>query len=163
MSEIAAMSSEDRAHKRARRQDISFQMAVWREHGLIPESVRRKGRAKLPPKRDYLHVTVPDVFVADTGAVAFGAVPETETQRIIREIFEFVCDLYQVHPRSLVSARRDAHLVVPRHHAMSLMADRTSMSLTQIGRYFGGRDHSSVCYALKRHEERMAEKARALA
>jgi hypothetical protein len=151
----------ENSRARARRQDISFQMAVWREHGLVPASVRRKGRAKFPPKRDYLHVTVPDVLVADTGAV--GAVPETETQRIIREIFEFVCDLYQVHPRSLVSARRDAELVVARHHAMSLMADRTSMSLTHIGRYFGGRDHSSVCHALKRHDERMAAKARALA
>ena len=54
---------------------------------------------------------------------------------------------------------RVRRLVGPRQISMHLARSLTNASLTEIGQWFGGRDHSSVVYALQRAEERLAKEA----
>ena len=49
----------------------------------------------------------------------------------------------------ILSARTDARAVQARHIAMYLARRMTTCSLPQIGRMFGGRDHSTVVQAIK--------------
>ena len=56
----------------------------------------------------------------------------------------------------LKSDRRSHDLVVARHEAIWECAEHTLHSYPKIGRFFGGRDHSTVMYACRQHEKRLA-------
>jgi chromosomal replication initiation ATPase DnaA len=49
---------------------------------------------------------------------------------------------------------RKRKLVLARHEAMYLAAARTNLSYVQIGRIFGGRDHTTVLVAVAAHARR---------
>ncbi|MFB3149740.1 MAG: helix-turn-helix domain-containing protein, partial [Alphaproteobacteria bacterium] len=51
------------------------------------------------------------------------------------------------------SARRARAVARPRQVAMYLAKQLTSRSLPEIGRKFGGRDHTTVMHAVRRVEE----------
>lgn len=71
----------------------------------------------------------------------------------IDEIQRTVCQFYQVD-RSEMSSRRRARAVVrPRQVAMYLAKKLTPRSYPEIGRKFGGRDHSTVIHAVRLIEE----------
>lgn len=55
----------------------------------------------------------------------------------------------------IISDRRNSDIVKPRHLSMYLMRELTIYSLPKIGRVHGGRDHTSVMYALKTVEDRL--------
>ena len=50
-------------------------------------------------------------------------------------------------------------LVNARHTGMFLCRELTSSSLISIGKYFGGRDHSTVIHACKTIEEKVGQDA----
>ena len=56
----------------------------------------------------------------------------------------------------LISARRARVVARPRQVAMYLCKMLTSKSLPEIGRGFGGRDHTTVIHAVRKIEELMA-------
>ena len=53
----------------------------------------------------------------------------------------------------MASPRRARQIVRPRQVAMLLAKDLTVHSLPEIGRHFGGRDHTTVMYAIRRINE----------
>ena len=53
----------------------------------------------------------------------------------------------------MISARRSRYISRPRQLAMFLAKNLTSKSLPEIGRRFGGRDHTTVIHAVKKIEE----------
>lgn len=57
----------------------------------------------------------------------------------------------------LVSDRRDQRIVRARHEAFYRCRHETTMSLPQIGKRFGNRDHTTVLHGIKKHEERRLE------
>ena len=57
---------------------------------------------------------------------------------------------YGVKLSDLQSRRRTNAIVVPRQVGMYLARRVTRMSLEEIGHYFGGRDHSTVLYAIEK-------------
>jgi len=59
----------------------------------------------------------------------------------------------------LTSKGRRQELVAPRQIAMYLIRDLTSHSFPEIGEFFGGRDHSTVLYAVKKIQERLDDDA----
>ena len=71
----------------------------------------------------------------------------------IDEIQKRVCEHFELKPLDLVSARRARAVARPRQIAMYLAKRLTTRSLPEIGRKFGGRDHSTVIHAVKRVEE----------
>mgnify|MGYP003314223877 FL=1 len=53
----------------------------------------------------------------------------------------------------MISARRSRVIARPRQVAMFLAKTLTSKSLPEIGRRFGGRDHTTVIHAVKKIED----------
>ncbi|KRR21887.1 helix-turn-helix domain-containing protein [Bradyrhizobium retamae] len=70
----------------------------------------------------------------------------------VSQIQEVVCAAYGVNMNDMTSARRTAKLVLPRQVAMYLAKVMTGRSLPEIGRRFGGRDHTTVLHAVRKIE-----------
>jgi chromosomal replication initiator protein len=76
-----------------------------------------------------------------------------EMRRVrIEEIQRIVARHYNVSRSDLLSARRTANVVRPRQIAMYLAKTLTLRSLPEIGRRFGGRDHTTVLHAVRKIE-----------
>ena len=61
-----------------------------------------------------------------------------------------VCDEFRVTLTDMTSKRRARVIARPRQVAMYLSKKLTKRSLPDIGRRFGGRDHTTVMHAVKR-------------
>jgi chromosomal replication initiator protein len=70
----------------------------------------------------------------------------------IDDIQRKVADYYNLRLSDLLSARRSRQIARPRQVAMYLSKILTTRSLPEIGRKFGGRDHTTVIHAVKRIE-----------
>lgn len=68
----------------------------------------------------------------------------------IKAIQVAVCNAAGVSMMDLVSPRRVKHLIRARHVAMMLCKRLTGRSYPEIGRRFGGRDHTTVLHALEK-------------
>ncbi len=76
-----------------------------------------------------------------------------EPKRIkIEDIQRVVARQYNVSRSDLLSSRRTANVVRPRQVAMYLAKTLTLRSLPEIGRRFGGRDHTTVLHAVLKIE-----------
>jgi chromosomal replication initiator protein len=76
-----------------------------------------------------------------------------ENKRIkIEDIQRVVARQYNVSRADLLSSRRTANVVRPRQVAMYLAKTLTLRSLPEIGRRFGGRDHTTVLHAVRKIE-----------
>ncbi|WP_273722492.1 chromosomal replication initiator protein DnaA [Bartonella sp. AU18XJBT] len=77
-----------------------------------------------------------------------------EPKRIrIEEIQRTVARHYNVSKQDLLSNRRTRTVVKPRQVAMYLAKVLTPRSLPEIGRRFGGRDHTTVLHAVRKIED----------
>ena len=76
-----------------------------------------------------------------------------EKKLTIDEIQRKVAEHYHLKLSDLMSARRAREVARPRQVAMYLAKKLTPRSLPEIGRRFGGRDHTTVMHAVKRIEE----------
>lgn len=70
----------------------------------------------------------------------------------IKRIQHVVAYRYGVSLEDMLSERRATVVVWPRHIAMYLAKTLTLKSLPEIGRRFGGRDHTSVLFAVRKIE-----------
>jgi chromosomal replication initiator protein len=76
-----------------------------------------------------------------------------EPKRVkIEDIQRVVARQYNVSRSDLLSSRRTANVVRPRQVAMYLAKTMTLRSLPEIGRRFGGRDHTTVLHAVRKIE-----------
>jgi chromosomal replication initiator protein len=71
----------------------------------------------------------------------------------IEEIQKRVAEHYTIRIADMSSARRARQVARPRQVAMYLSKMLTSRSLPDIGRKFGGRDHTTVMHAVRKIEE----------
>jgi chromosomal replication initiator protein len=77
-----------------------------------------------------------------------------EARRVrIEDILRIVSRHYKVPRNELLSARRSRDVVRPRQIAMFLAKALTSRSLPEIGRRFGGRDHTTVLHSVRKVEQ----------
>ena len=90
-----------------------------------------------------------DFALATLGDVLRGA----QRRVTIDEIQKLVSQHFELKPLDLVSARRSRAVARPRQIAMYLAKRLTTRSLPEIGRKFGGRDHSTVIHAVRKIEE----------
>lgn len=70
-------------------------------------------------------------------------------------ITEYICKYYNMEPSVLYSQSRSRDVVNARNIAMYLIRRMTSLSLVDIGKAFGGRDHSTVLHSLDKVEKQM--------
>ena len=80
----------------------------------------------------------------------------------IEEIQKAVVEHYSIRMSDMVSARRSRAVARPRQVAMYLAKQLTPRSLPEIGKKFGGRDHTTVMHAV-RQVERLSGEDRAIA
>lgn len=71
----------------------------------------------------------------------------------IEEIQRQVASHYNIRVSDMYSARRARAIARPRQIAMYLSKQLTQRSLPEIGRKFGGRDHTTVMHAVKKIDE----------
>jgi chromosomal replication initiator protein len=83
-----------------------------------------------------------------------------EPKRVkIEDIQKLVASRYNVSRSDILSERRTAAVVRPRQIAMYLSKVLTLRSLPEIGRRFGGRDHTTVLHAVRKIEKAIGEDA----
>ncbi|WP_140984227.1 chromosomal replication initiator protein DnaA [Asticcacaulis tiandongensis] len=76
-----------------------------------------------------------------------------ERRITVDEIQKLVSEHYNLKQADLLSERRTRSVARPRQVAMWLCKQNTTRSYPDIGRRFGGRDHTTVLHAVKKIEE----------
>ena len=66
-----------------------------------------------------------------------------------RQIKELVLDTFNVSERELISKKRDRHIINARKAYSYFLHKHTNMTLTKIGREFGGKNHATIIHYLK--------------
>lgn len=74
---------------------------------------------------------------------------EVDPQEIVRKVAEH----FALRPEDLLGGGRRKEVVLPRQIAMYLVRELTRASLPEIGQLFGGRDHTTVLYAIQKIQE----------
>lgn len=81
-----------------------------------------------------------------------------EARRVrIEDILKMVSRHFKVPRVDLLSSRRSRDVVRPRQIAMYLAKSLTARSLPEIGRRFGGRDHTTVLHSVRKVEQLMKD------
>ncbi len=93
--------------------------------------------------------TVNEAFAEEVLAEMFRA---SRRRITIDEIQRRVSEHYKIRQAEMVSARRAREVARPRQVAMYLAKQLTPRSLPEIGRKFGGRDHTTVIHAVRQIE-----------
>jgi len=81
-------------------------------------------------------------------------IQEEEKTITIDFIQKKVCEYYGLKPQEIKAKKRTRDVAFPRQVAMYLCKTLTNSSLSDIGRNFGGKDHSTVIHACKLIEEK---------
>ncbi len=87
----------------------------------------------------------------------FRIVDVVQRPPFMREVKAAVLEHFRLPPNSMLVGRRTHVWVRARQLAMYLCREMTSKSLAEIGRNFGGSDHSTVLHACRRVEDFIAK------
>jgi len=106
----------------------------------------------------FRHSFEPDLSIDRVDDI-LGHLVRVEDNRKIRieDIQRAVSRHYNVSRTDMLSNRRTRQIVKPRQIAMYLAKMMTPRSLPEIGRRFGGRDHTTVLHAVRKVESLIAE------
>ena len=94
-----------------------------------------------------------DITLEATQEVLHDLLRANDRRVTIEEIQKRVAEHFNVRVADMHSARRARAVARPRQIAMYLAKQLTSRSLPEIGRKFGGRDHTTVMHAVRKVEE----------
>ncbi len=94
-----------------------------------------------------------DVSLETTQEVLHDLLRANDRRITIEEIQKRVAEHYSIKLSEMHSARRSRAIARPRQVAMYLAKQLTSRSLPEIGRKFGGRDHTTVMHAVRKIDE----------
>tara|TARA_B100001248_G_scaffold129530_1_gene97099 strand:- start:1505 stop:2893 length:1389 start_codon:yes stop_codon:yes gene_type:complete len=75
----------------------------------------------------------------------------------IEDIQKKVSEHFSVKMSEMFSARRSKSVVIPRQIAMYLSKELTNLSYPEIGRNFGGKDHTTIIHASKKIDKLLNE------
>lgn len=102
-----------------------------------------------------------DILVISSVSIIYpypiGPKSEKTNRDIANRIMFQACAKHGFGPRDVRSLRREAALVACRQEICWQIKKETSWSLPQIGRFLGGRDHTTILHSIRRHEGRIAE------
>ncbi len=143
--------------------------------GILIEKAQKRG-VEIPPKvleflshrivsnvremegalnRLVAHATlVGTAITVETAQIVLQDLLKSSNKKItIEEIQKKVAEHFNIRLTDMHSPRRSRSVARPRQIAMYLAKSITSRSLPEIGRKFGGRDHTTVMHAVKKVEE----------
>jgi chromosomal replication initiator protein len=105
----------------------------------------------------HAEVTRLPITLESTQDVLSDLLRSSDRRITIDEIQRKVADHYNLKLTDMASPRRAREVARPRQVAMYLSKQLTPRSLPEIGRKFGGRDHTTVMHAVKKIEELVRE------
>lgn len=79
----------------------------------------------------------------------------TDKKVTMDEILKRTCEYYKIRQVDMISPNRQRAIARPRQMAMYLCKRLTQRSLPEIGKKFGGRDHTTILYGVRKIEELM--------
>ncbi len=94
-----------------------------------------------------------DITIDTTQEVLRDLLRANDRRVNVEDIQRTVAGHYNIKVSDMHSARRSVAVARPRQIAMYLSKQLTAKSLPEIGRKFGGKDHTTVMHAIKRVEE----------
>lgn len=68
----------------------------------------------------------------------------------VEDIQKKVANYYNINPREMRSSKRTRTIAFPRQIAMYASKELTTLSLPEIGDLFGGKDHTTILYAVRK-------------
>ncbi|MBI1274709.1 chromosomal replication initiator protein DnaA [bacterium] len=93
------------------------------------------------------------IDLESTGHVLRDLIRANDRKVTVEDIQRKVAEHFNIKLADMYSARRSRMVARPRQVAMFLAKRLTTLSLPEIGRKFGGKDHTTVMHAVKRIEE----------
>ncbi|MEW5746491.1 MAG: chromosomal replication initiator protein DnaA [Nitrospirota bacterium] len=81
-------------------------------------------------------------------------IAEEERPVTVEGIQKAVCEYFGIKLQDLKAKKRTKEIASARQVAMFIAKQLTNLSLSEIGKYFGGKDHATVIYACRQIEER---------
>jgi len=101
-----------------------------------------------------LHNKIIDTSLANS--VLEDVLVSSEPKKIsIKLIQDYIGKQFKIQPAELKGKKRDANIALPRQIAMYLCRELTTHSLPEIGREFGGRDHTTVIHAYNKIKDQL--------
>lgn len=76
-----------------------------------------------------------------------------------QDVIKVVADHFRIKQSALKGQRRTKDIVNARHTAMYLLRKELAMPLEEIGKWFSGRDHTSVLHAIHKVEDEIKEES----
>ncbi len=76
--------------------------------------------------------------------------PNQDTEITPETIINVVADHYKCTPADLISSKRNKEIVIPRQIVMYLCRSMTDCPLQMIGKYLGGKDHTTIINGIKK-------------
>jgi chromosomal replication initiator protein len=105
--------------------------------GALNTLAARANFMGLPITDDFAQETLRDLLTVHSQSITVSNIQKT------------VADYYQLRLSDLLSMNRSRSLARPRQIAMALSKELTEHSLPEIGKAFGGRDHTTVLHACR--------------
>lgn len=152
MSGLAKQMQEETKARRARMGMITKPPAVVL---AFPKEVLRTPKPPKPPKKTR------EDRIAEARAELHRIRTSVQEQKAkvitgkIKEIIFEVCREFEVDATDILSSRRTADIIIPRHVVFYLARKLTGNSLPVIGRRVGGRDHTTVLHGAGNIEGRL--------
>lgn len=94
-----------------------------------------------------------DITLDLTKDVLKDIIKSKEKEVNINIIQKEVCNYFNIKLSDLKSVRKQKSIVIPRQICMYLARSLTKMSFPEIGAHFGGKDHSTIIYAVNKIEK----------
>lgn len=140
--------------ERAARASDRLLASLRRHHGEVePEGAVPVPIAKsIPVEPPKPLAPIPNAVIAGACKIAFPPIIINQIEAIQRAVLQEFPGLTMA---DMKSARRTGAIVNARQIAMYLARQITSRSLPEIGRRFGGRDHTTVLHAVRKIEAKL--------
>lgn len=131
-----------------KRQTEALARALRMEHPELIICVpghKPKRRIVYPKPRDYLWLSSPSFPIRRERPEEAVASP--------REIIRDVAARHGLTVEEMISHRREKRLVRARWEAAALLSTGTTLTLQQIGRKLGNRDHTTILYSIRKYRQ----------
>ena len=101
----------------------------------------------------HTNLTKQVITLANTQDILRDLLRSNERSITIEEVQKKVAERYNLKVSDMYSSKRSRNIARPRQVAMYLSKSLTSHSLAEIGKKFGGKDHTTVMHAVKKVED----------
>ena len=140
-------------HSKAERMEVDIPLKVLEFLAHKITSNVRELEGALNRLVAYANLVGRPITLDNTQEVLHDILRANDRRVTIEEIQKRVAEHYNIRLGEMYSARRARAIARPRQVAMYLAKQLTARSLPEIGRKFGGRDHTTVMHAVRKVDE----------